>query len=181
MTIVDESHPGATAVTVWHLVHNGVLPDPVPQPAGFDLVEPQRDHAAWSARMYAQIGKPWHWVDRRDWTGKQWQAWVNSPGYWLGVVEQAGEPVGYAELVGNTEIGFLGIDTKAAGVGLGRWLLIDVVRRALSRPDTAALTVHTCSLDHPAALANYTARGFTIDHTETEWRLVPGDPAQSVP
>lgn len=180
MTIVDESHPNATPVTVWHLVHSGVLPDPVPRPGGFELVEPQHDHAAWSARMYAQIGAPWHWVDRRDWTGAQWQVWVNSPGYWLGIVEQAGEPVGYAELTGATEIGFLGIDTKAAGAGLGRWLLVDVVRRALARPETTTLTVHTCSLDHPAALANYTARGFTIDHIETEWRIVPGDPAQSV-
>jgi GNAT superfamily N-acetyltransferase len=179
MTIVDESHPNATPVTVWHLVHSGVAPDPVPLPDGFTLVEPQHGHAAWSARMYAQIGAPWHWVDRRDWTERQWQEWVASPGYWLGLIEREGQPVGYAELVGATEIGFFGIDAQAAGIGLGRWLLTDVVRRALARPTTTALTVHTCSLDHPAALANYTARGFSIERTETEWRLMSGDPAQS--
>jgi GNAT superfamily N-acetyltransferase len=179
MTIVDESHPNATPVTVWHLVHSGVAPDPVPLPDGFTLVEPQHGHAAWSARMYAQIGAPWHWVDRRDWSERQWQEWVASPGYWLGLVEREGQPVGYAELVGATEIGFFGIDAQAVGVGLGRWLLTDVVRRALARPTTTALTVHTCSLDHPAALANYTARGFSIERTETEWRLMSGDPAQS--
>jgi GNAT superfamily N-acetyltransferase len=180
MTIVDESHPNAAPVSVWHLVHSGVAPDSVPLPDGFTLVEPQHDHAAWSARMYAQIGAPWHWVDRRDWSERQWQEWVASPGYWLGLVEREGQPVGYAELVGATEIGFFGIDAQAVGVGLGRWLLTDVVRRALARPTTTALTVHTCSLDHPAALANYTARGFSIDRTETEWRAVPSNPAESV-
>ena len=179
MTLVDESVPGARPVTVWHLVHSGVMPAMVAAPEGVDLREQIQDTALWSARMYARIGAPWHWVDRLDWQPGDWQTWVDRPGHWLGLVWRHGEPCGYLELTGDTEIAFLGLDQGVTGEGIGRWLLTQAVRLGLSRPTTRALTVHTCALDHPSALANYQARGFVVQRTETEWRLVPPDPAQS--
>lgn len=179
MSLVDASVPGAAPVTVWHLVHSGVLPEAVSAPPGVTLVDHVTDCADWSARMYAQVGRPWHWVDRRDWRAEQWREWVQSPGYALALAYVDGEPRGYVEFVGATQIAFFGIDVSTTGRGIGRWLLTEAVRRALSRPDTRELTVHTCELDHPAALANYQARGFEIVRIETEWRLVSDDPAQS--
>jgi len=180
MSLVDPSVPGAAPITVWHLVHSGVLPDAVGAPPGVSLVDQITDTASWSARMYEQVGRPWHWVDRRDWGAQEWNEWVQRPGYSLALVHIDGEPRGYVELAGATQIAFLGIDASVTGRGVGRWLLTETIRRALSRPETMELTVHTCALDHPAALANYQARGFVITRTETEWRLVSDDPAQSV-
>jgi GNAT superfamily N-acetyltransferase len=179
MSLVDASVPGAAPITVWHLVHSGVIPEQGSAPPGVTLVEQTSECAQWSARMYEQVGRPWHWVDRRDWREAEWRAWVQSPGYALALVQIDDEPRGYVELVGSTQIAFLGIDASVTGRGVGRWLLTEAIRRALSRPDTTELTVHTCALDHPAALANYQARGFEIARTETEWRLIPDDPAQS--
>jgi GNAT superfamily N-acetyltransferase len=179
MSLVDASHPSATPVTVWHLVHSGVMPDAVPAPPGVVLCEQSRDQANWSARMYAQVGAPWQWVDRRDWSAEQWDAWVATEGFWLGLVVVDGTPRGYLELTGATRIAFLGIDTAVTGRGIGRWLLTEAVRRALARPETVELTVQTCALDHPSALPNYEARGFVVARTETEWRDVSSDPGES--
>ena len=57
------------------------------------------------------------------------------------------------------EIAYFGLTSAAQGQGLGRWLL----GRAIDAAWTAgaeALWLHTCTLDHPAALPNYRARGF---------------------
>jgi ribosomal protein S18 acetylase RimI-like enzyme len=43
--------------------------------------------------------------------------------------------------------------------GHGRWLLAEAVRLAW-RPGVTRVHVHTCSLDHPAALAAYRRAGF---------------------
>ena len=54
----------------------------------------------------------------------------------------------------------------AIGRGLGRWLLAEAIAEAwTSEPDRVWL--HTCTLDSPAALPNYKARGFTPYKTET--------------
>lgn len=181
MSLVDASVPGASPITVWHLVHSGALPEAIPAPPGVELVAQTAEQALWSARMYAQVGAPWHWVDRLTWGPDDWQTWVSRPGYWLALVVIDGKPRGYVELVDETRIAFLGIDADLAGQGIGRWLLTSAVRTALTRPETRELTVHTCSLDHPSALANYQARGFHIVRTETEWRLLPPHPGESGP
>jgi ribosomal protein S18 acetylase RimI-like enzyme len=49
---------------------------------------------------------------------------------------------------------------ELAGQGHGKWLLAEAVRRAW-REGVERVHVHTCSLDHPAALAAYRRAGFT--------------------
>ena len=41
--------------------------------------------------------------------------------------------------------------------------------------------VHTCSLDHPHALANYQARGFRIFRVEEQREALPDDPLEPWP
>src|SRR6185295_5443346 len=57
-------------------------------------------------------------------------------------------------------IRFLGLVPEGAGQGHGRWLFAETLRRAWA-PGVALVTVHTCSLDHPAALPAYLRAGFT--------------------
>jgi GNAT superfamily N-acetyltransferase len=51
------------------------------------------------------------------------------------------------------------------GQGLGRALLTKAVDVSWSLRPTR-VWLHTCTLDHPAALANYLARGFKVMRTE---------------
>jgi len=64
------------------------------------------------------------------------------------------------------EIADFGIVGEAIGRGFGKHLLSCAVRDAWAlRPQRVWL--HTCTLDHPHALPNYVARGFTTYKTET--------------
>ena len=58
------------------------------------------------------------------------------------------------------ELSFVGLIPELSGKGHGRWLLAEAVRRAW-REGVDRVHVHTCSLDHPAALSAYRRAGFT--------------------
>ena len=50
--------------------------------------------------------------------------------------------------------------------GWGKYLLTEAAREAWRR-GPARVWLHTCTLDHPAALPNYLARGFRPVREET--------------
>ena len=65
------------------------------------------------------------------------------------------------------EIAYFGLVPAAIGRGLGRALLTAAVDAAWSlKPVPSRVWLHTCTLDHPAALRNYLARGFQVSRTE---------------
>lgn len=57
------------------------------------------------------------------------------------------------------ELVYFGLVRGAQGRGLGRWLLERAIAEAWAG-GADLLWLHTCSLDHPAAIPNYRARGF---------------------
>jgi len=128
--------------------------------------------------LYSAVGRVWNWFEKLSWTEKQWQEHVNQPGLetWVGYV--SGTPAGYFELDkqsnNNVEILYFGLLPEFIGRGLGGHLLTAAVRRAWAT-GAKRVWVHTCSLDHPAALANYKARGFSLYKQETEFKELPGD------
>jgi len=68
---------------------------------------------------------------------------------------------------GAVEIIYFGLLPAFVGRGLGGALLSSAIEEAW-RVNPLRVWVHTCSLDHPAALANYQARGMKIYKTETQ-------------
>ncbi len=129
--------------------------------------------------FYTAVGGPWYWLERLPWSWDEWMTWLETPGVetWYGTV--GGTPFGYGELHRTpdreVEIVYFGLLPQFIGRGLGGWLLTEVIRRAWqSIPKRVWL--HTCDLDGPAAIANYTARGFRVYRTETETRSVPAQP-----
>lgn len=60
---------------------------------------------------------------------------------------------------GECELSFIGLLPELSGQGHGRWLLAEALRRAW-REGVDRVHVHTCSLDHPAALTAYRRAGF---------------------
>jgi GNAT superfamily N-acetyltransferase len=182
MTLVSPDTPGATAITVWHLVQDRRPERMAAAPAGAVLRAVDDGAAQTSAQMYRDVGAAWQWVDRAHWSQEQWQGWVASPGYRLLVLDIDGVRAGYFELIAVTpatvQIAFFGLLPGFTGNGVGRWLLEEAVQAAWSGPGVDRVRLHTCALDHPAALPNYQARGFTVERTEVEWRLVDGDRAQ---
>jgi GNAT superfamily N-acetyltransferase len=60
---------------------------------------------------------------------------------------------------GQCELVFLGLTRDRIGWGLGGSLMDHALRRAWSRP-IERIWLHTCTLDHPGALAFYRRFGF---------------------
>ena len=119
--------------------------------------------------LYAEVGRRYHWVDRLGWSDQAIQAHLddNAVSIWLMTVR--GTLAGYFELrrddEGGVEIAYFGLFHEFTGHGLGAHLLTEAAERAWTLT-SSRVWLHTCSLDHPAALPNYINRGFTPFRTE---------------
>ena len=128
--------------------------------------------------FYTAVGGDWFWIDRLSWTYGQWLAWLDRPELetWIGSVQ--GTPAGYFELEkqsqDNVELAYFGLLPRFLGRGLGGALLTAAVERAWSM-GASRVWLHTCSLDGPASLANYQARGFRIFKTERLVKELPDE------
>jgi GNAT superfamily N-acetyltransferase len=122
--------------------------------------------------LYLLVGERWEWIDKRAWSEEQWQSYVGSADLRTYVAYLDASIVGYYELhraeTQAVEIAYFGLAPDFIGRGLGGALLTDAIERAWSW-NAQRVWVHTCSLDHPAALKNYQARGMVVyDQGSTE-------------
>jgi len=125
--------------------------------------------ASFHRYLYAEVGRAYHWVDRRGWTDEQTLAYLASPAVALWVLYWAGAPAGYFELKhhddGSVEIAYFGLLPEFTRRGFGKHLLTEAVKQAWA-DGARRVWLHTCTLDDPAALPNYLARGFRPFKTE---------------
>jgi GNAT superfamily N-acetyltransferase len=113
--------------------------------------------------LFRLVGSPWLWFSRLIIDDSKLTAILHDPGIELfEALDGNGRQVGMLELdfreVGACELAFVGLVPDLAGLGHGRWLLAEAVSRAW-RDDVRRVHVHTCTLDHPAALAAYRRAG----------------------
>ncbi len=118
--------------------------------------------------LYLAVGADWYWTDRLAWDWQSWHDRLARPEVelWVGYVR--GTPAGYAEIEhagGDVELASFGLLPQFFGHGHGPRLLDAVVRRAWAL-GPARVWLHTCTLDGPAALPNYEARGMRVFRTE---------------
>lgn len=120
--------------------------------------------------LYSEVGRNYHWVDRLGWTNEQIRAYINQSSVTLWVLYCAGAPGGYFELRqhedDSVEIAYFGLLEEFIGRGIGKYLLTIAALHAWKKT-TNRIWVHTCTLDHPAALSNYLNRGFKQFRQET--------------
>jgi len=121
-------------------------------------------------KLYTEVGRDYHWVDRLPWTDDDIRRYLADPALELWILREVDEPAGYFELRGHddgsVEIAYFGLMPAAVGRGLGKFMLTRAVQRAWERGATR-VWLHTSSLDHSSALSNYLARGFSIWKQET--------------
>lgn len=121
----------------------------------WQALDPERYRA-----LFRRVGAKWLWFSRLamdDATLRAKVAEVHA------VRDATGEEVGLVELdfrtSGECLIRFLGLAPELAGQGHGRWLFAETLALAW-RDGVSCVRVHTCSLDHPAALPAYLRAGF---------------------
>lgn len=123
---------------------------------------PEPDHYR---ELFRLVGAPWLWFSRLTLDDPHLAAIIQHPKVELySVRDENDREVGIVELdlrePHECELAFIGLVPELAGKGHGKWLLAEAVNRAW-RDDVSRVHVHTCSLDHPAALSAYRRAGFT--------------------
>jgi GNAT superfamily N-acetyltransferase len=122
---------------------------------------PQPEHYR---ELFRLVGAPWLWFSRLVMDDAHLASIIQHPKVELYIVlDESGREAGMLELdfrePHECELAFIGLVPQLSGIGHGRWLLAEAVRLAW-REGIKRVHVHTCSLDHPAALSAYRRAGF---------------------
>jgi GNAT superfamily N-acetyltransferase len=138
--------------------------------------------------LYDTVGHDYVWWLRRTLPDAELAAILRDPRVSVHVLYRGGEPAGFYELdlrgargqagagaAAVANLSYFGLLPHAVGQGLGRAFLRRAVDDAWGGGGgggTRAVTVNTCTADHPRALPNYLAAGFERLRTVRElWRV----------
>jgi GNAT superfamily N-acetyltransferase len=133
------------------------------RPPGWSLERMTDDLDRYRA-IFQHVGEPWLWFSRAVMPDETLAAVVFDPKVEVHILSHGSADIGLLELDfrerGEAELTFLGLVPGALGRGAGRFLMNEAIRRVFAKP-VNHFFVHTCTLDHPAALAFYMRSGFT--------------------
>jgi GNAT superfamily N-acetyltransferase len=153
--------PGHVGAVVTFLEMNEAPPSAPPPASALSIKRWEALDPARYRDLFRRVGARWLWFSRLAMSDAELGAKAGEVHEVLG---QDGESAGMIELdfpaPALCRIRFLGLVPALAGRGHGRWLFAETLARAW-RPGVERVTVHTCSLDHPAALPAYLRAGFT--------------------
>ncbi|MCC2113991.1 MAG: GNAT family N-acetyltransferase [Hyphomicrobiales bacterium] len=118
---------------------------------------------AWYRDLYLRIGRDFLWFSRMQMSDAAAVEIIGDADVEIHALVHDGSDIGLLELdrriAGEVEIAFFGLVPEAIGIGAGRWLMDRALELAWSgTPERVWL--HTCTLDHPDALAFYLRSGF---------------------
>lgn len=118
-----------------------------------------RDYRA----LFSAVGSEWLWFSRLRLSDAALQGILSDPRVWVYAVETPDGPQGLLELdfrvAGECELAFFGLTAALRGIGMGRALMNVATDLAFSEP-ISRFWVHSCTLDHPDAVAFYLRSGF---------------------
>lgn len=156
--------PGKVAAIVTYLEMT-VRPAPRPGPLQPDLaLVPTLERSLDQHReLFRRVGRDWLWFSRLVMPDDELRAILSRAGTEGYELHRSGTPVGMLELArdvdGEVEIAFFGLVAEAVGKGVGRWLMERALELAW-RDGPRRVWLHTCTFDHPDALAFYQRSGF---------------------
>ena len=117
----------------------------------------------WFRALFRRVGEPWLWSSRLKMSDEALADVIHADGVEVHAVESEGPDEGLLELdfrkAGTCEIAFFGLAPSLVGRGAGRWLMNRALERAWSAP-VSRVWLHTCTFDHPSAIAFYQRSGF---------------------
>jgi GNAT superfamily N-acetyltransferase len=133
-----------------------------PRPPGWSLQRIDGDLPRYRI-LFREVGEPWLWFSRSVIPDAALRAILGDPMVEAYALHDGTRDIGLLELdfrrSRECELVYFGLVSDAIGQGAGRFLMDEAVRRAFRAP-IDRFTVHTCSLDHPSALAFYLRTGF---------------------
>ena len=157
-------------------MHRPFKRDVPPPREGVTVVHAKKPTVSYYRFLYNTVGHAYHWSSRSKLTDAELTTLLHDPRNEVHVLFADGVPAGFVEfdrrVEGEVEITQFGLLPEFVGQGLGKYFLQWAVDRAWSY-GIRRLWLHTCTLDHPIALANYQKGGFTLYKEDTKRREVP--------
>jgi GNAT superfamily N-acetyltransferase len=151
-------------VTVYYLEMLTPSERTVPAPrVELMVLHAQKPSVPYYRFLYDAVGKDYNWLSRRKLSDDDLVRVIQDPRNEIHVLHVDGSPAGFAELDRHTanefELVQFGLMGDFIGQGLGTWFLQWTVDRAWSY-QPKRFWLHTCTLDHPAAVPTYQSAGF---------------------
>ncbi|MHB2264848.1 GNAT family N-acetyltransferase [Aliihoeflea sp. PC F10.4] len=128
------------------------------------LMRPARIPISFYRYLYREVGKPHHWLLRRDDGDTELSEAIHAATTQIDVLYVDGAPAGFceldlAQLPGEAEILYFGLISEFQGRGLAKFFLSEAIHAAWDH-EPARLVIHTNTLDSPRALQLYQRMGF---------------------
>jgi len=124
--------------------------------------------------LYRAVGAQYQWTDRFEDNEDDLRVFVQHPNVALYTLIRQGWPAGFFMLdrreAGVCDLAYMGLVPEMVGKGYGKFLLQEAVHTGWDADDVEKMTVNTCTLDHPRALALYQSAGFAPVRQEHETR-----------
>lgn len=164
-------------ITVYYLEMLSRSQRAVPAPReGLTVVQAKRPSVAFYRFLYNTVGQAYNWHSRGRLPDTELAALIQDPLNEVHVLYAEGTPAGFAELLRRTpdeiELIQFGLMPECIGQGLGKWFLQWAIDKAWSY-SPRRFWLHTCTLDHSAALPNYLKAGFQLYKQESKQVLMP--------
>ncbi len=156
---------GKLAAVVTHLEMTSPAPlRPAPNGEGAEIRRVTCPDLDWYRDLFTRVGtQEWMWLSRMELDDTALAAVLNDPRVQCYAMQSQGGDEGLLELdfrqPKECELAFFGTTRAMIGTGAGRMLMNRAIQAAWAKP-IERLYVHTCTLDHPSALAFYQRSGF---------------------
>lgn len=145
-------------------------------PEGCQVIKASKPIRAFYLYLYTSVGRPYQWYNRLMMPADELQTLLNEARTEVWVLYYNGVPAGFVEYdlaeESDTEIAYFGLSCEFTGRKLGLPFLKWCIHKAWQRP-ISRLWLHTCNLDHPAALKLYQKAGFEIYDQDTIMQQTP--------
>jgi len=132
-------------------------------PEAMDLVRLAAPTVAFYRYLYNTVGADYVWWLRRTMADRELAELLGNRAVSIHVLYEGGEPAGFFELDRRTwpetNLSYFGLLPHAVGTGVGYAFLRAAVTQVWDE-GARAMTVNTCTADHPRALPTYMRAGF---------------------
>lgn len=157
---------------------------PLPLPEDCDLVAVAACTVPFYRYLYETVGGPYLWWLRRSLPDATLEGLLRDPAVSVTVLYRGGEPAGFFELDRRqglaVNLSYFGLTPSATGLRLGTAFLRAAIDAAFT-DGVRAMTVNTCTADHPRALPGYLRAGFRPLRSVRELWDVPTRLGLSIP
>ncbi len=129
--------------------------------------------------LYDAVGRNHEWQDMHALSDEELGAYLRHDHMQLFTYLRNGWPHGFFMLDNReapaVDLAYFGLVPEAIGQGLGTYLIQTAIHMGWDIPGTERMTIQTCTLDHPRALALYQKHGFKPIAQETKSRVLTMD------